>query len=55
MDQYAEFRKDMTLGLLKKSRGSGAPEREESPIFGTRFSPLGEESHIFGPCFPPLP
>ncbi|KAL8854522.1 MAG: hypothetical protein Q9198_010917, partial [Flavoplaca austrocitrina] len=41
MDQYAEFRKDMTLGLLKNGRGSGAPEREESPIFGTCFPPLG--------------
>ncbi|KAL8893474.1 MAG: hypothetical protein Q9192_005225 [Flavoplaca navasiana] len=55
MDQYAEFRKDMTLGLLKNGRGSGAPEREESPIFGTCFHPLGEESPIFGTHFPPLP
>ncbi|KAL8885161.1 MAG: hypothetical protein Q9215_006941 [Flavoplaca cf. flavocitrina] len=54
MDQYAEFRKDMTLGLLKNGKGSGTPEREESHIFGTRFSPLGQESPVFEPRFPPL-
>ncbi|KAL9635573.1 MAG: hypothetical protein Q9204_002581 [Flavoplaca sp. TL-2023a] len=55
MDQHTEFRKDMTLGLLKNGRGSGAPEREGSRIFGTCFHPFGEESPIFESHFPPLP
>lgn len=41
MDEYAEFRKDMTLALLKNGRGSAVPEGEESDLFETRGSLFG--------------